>query len=53
MNELTWPLGLLILAIILSVGFVLLAPTGIIARVITTIGNTFQKVIAWISSRFS
>lgn len=53
MQELTWPLGLMITAIVLVVGFVLVAPTGILARAINAVGNFIQRVIAWIVKLFS
>lgn len=53
MRELTWPLGVMIVAIVLSVGFILIAPTGILARAINTVGGFIQRIIAWIVKLFS
>ncbi len=53
MRELTWPLGLMIGAILIVVGFVLCAPTGHLARVINAVGNAIQKALRWIGDRFS
>lgn len=53
MQELTWPMVLLIDGILLVIGFVLVAPTGILARAINAVGSFIQRVIAWIAKLFS
>lgn len=53
MQELTWPMGLLIAGIVLAIGFVLVAPVGIVARATNAVGNFIQRVIAWIAKLFS
>jgi hypothetical protein len=53
MQQLTWPTGLMMAGIVLIVAFVLLAPTGTLARATNAVGNAIQKIVAWIASRFS
>lgn len=53
MIEMTWPLGLFCAAIVLVIGFVLIAPTGILARATNAVGNTIQMIVAWIRNLFS
>lgn len=53
MKELNWPLGIISGAILFIALFALIAPTPTLAKVINAIGNTIQKVVAWIRSLFS
>lgn len=39
--------------IVSSIIFVLIAPSGVIGKVIGAIGNVIQQIVAWVKSLFS
>lgn len=53
MRQLGIGTGLICIAIILPILFVLFAPTGTLARVANAIGNFIQRIVAWVKNLFT